>query len=164
LNDILKRIAPILLLIAGITACASSQPPATSDETQDGLTREQELERRGIHRLSPDTVPVQSQGGTVGEVPDATITAIKDDLAKKLGISHDAIEVVMANAVMWNDGSLGCGQPGQSYIQVVVPGYQLILEVEGRRYDYRATEQGYLLLCELPTLLQQSMDRQTISQ
>ena len=159
LNDLLKQIVPIPLLLAGISACASSPPPSMSDESQYKLTREQELERRGVYRQFPDTVPVQSQGEIVGEVPESTITAAKDHLAKKLGISHDAIEVVIAKAMMWNDGSLGCGQPGQAYPQAVVPGYQLILEVEGRRYDYRATERGYFLLCELPTLLPQSTDR-----
>ena len=56
----------------------------------------------------------------------------------------------------WSDGSLGCARPGQAYTQALVPGYQVVLEVEGRQYDYRATERGYYVLCELPTLPQPS--------
>ena len=56
----------------------------------------------------------------------------------------------------WSDGSLGCPRPGQVYTQALVPGYQVVLEVEGRQYDYRATERGYYVLCELPTLSQPS--------
>jgi hypothetical protein len=149
----LKRITSISLLLFGIAACADNKPPTTDDESQYELPQEQEVERRGGYRRIPVPVPAQSQGEIVGEAPEAAITATKDELARNLGISPDVIDVEMATAVTWNDGALGCAQPGQAYTQAIVRGYQLILEVEGRRYDYRVTEQGYFLLCELPMLL-----------
>ena len=159
----LRLIAPIALTVASLTACAGGGTPTQPSDGQDEPSREQELERRlevrqGAYRKLPEMVPEEPQSLIVGEVPDATITAIKDDLAEKLDTSHDAIEVVMAKAVTWNDGSLGCTRPGQAYTQSIVPGYQVILEVEGRQYDYRATERGYFFLCELPTLPQPSTD------
>ena len=82
----------------------------------------------------------------------------EQELATKLGVDAASIEVREAAAVVWNDGSLGCPRPGQVYTQAVEPGYRIILEYEGRQYDYRATERGYLFLCELPTLLQRPKD------
>jgi hypothetical protein len=109
------------------------------------------------------TVLACADAATSGNVPPATITAAKEDLAGKLDVAVDAIEIVMAMAVTWNDGALGCGQPGQAHIQALVPGYQIILEVEGKRYDYRATEQGYLLLCELPSTLPRAAESRALS-
>lgn len=151
----------LVVMVSGLVACAGTGGSAQKSDKQDELSREQELERRlevrqGAYKPLPEAVPEETQPLIVGEVPDATITAVKDDLAKKLDTSIDAIDVVMSRSVTWSDGSLGCARPGQVYTQALVPGYQVVLEVEGRRYDYRATEGGYFFLCELPTLSQPS--------
>ena len=57
-------------------------------------------------------------------------------------------EVVSAEAVTWNDGSLGCPEAGQAYTQALVDGYQVILEVDGERYDYRVGSGASVKLCE----------------
>ena len=151
----------LVVMAGGLAACAGPGANSQDGDEQDPLSREQEVERRlevrqGAYKPLPEAVPEEPQPLIVGEVPGVTITAIKDDLAKKLDIPHDAIEVVMSRSVTWNDGSLGCARPGQIYTQAVVPGYQVILMVEGLRYDYRAAESGYHFLCELPTLPQPS--------
>ena len=56
--------------------------------------------------------------------------------------------MVRAEAVVWNDGSLGCPQPGEFYIQILVNGYWVISQVEGVEYDYRANDSGFFTLCE----------------
>ena len=58
--------------------------------------------------------------------------------------------MVSAEPKTWNDGSLGCPQPGQLYTQALVPGYQVILDANGKQMDYRATESGDVKLCENP--------------
>jgi hypothetical protein len=95
-------------------------------------------------RLAPSTsVPV------VGEVPPAIVDAATSMLETKVGAEAAAsAAVVVAETVTWPDGSLGCPVPGQSYTQVPVPGYRLVFEVDGSRYDYRATDTGYIRLCE----------------
>ena len=69
-------------------------------------------------------------------IPDAVWAAILADLEHQTGGPSDP-EVVSAEAVTWNDGSLGCPEAGQAYTQALVEGYQVILEVDGERYDYR---------------------------
>jgi hypothetical protein len=56
--------------------------------------------------------------------------------------------IVVAEAVTWSDGSLGCPRPGQLYTQALVPGYRIVVEVDGTTYDYRAGRDGPVRLCE----------------
>jgi hypothetical protein len=70
------------------------------------------------------------------------------DLVERTGAAMEKISVIQAQAIVWNDGSLGCPQPGVMYTQALVNGYQVILEVGDQKYDYHAAETGYYLLCE----------------
>lgn len=154
-----KLLPTASILALTLTGCAGAVDPAGEVE----IDREKELQRRlevrqGAYEKLPQTVPETSPPPILGEVPDAMQLAIKADLAEKLGADAGAINVVTARAVTWNDGSLGCARPDQVYTQALVPGYQVILEYEGNKYDYRAAETGYFFLCELPTLPQPATD------
>ncbi len=97
----------------------------------------------------PELAPAITPGPPVtGEAPAALLDAILVDLAGRLGVSADAIEVVRDEAVVWNDGSLGCPEPGMMYTQALVDGYWVVLEYGDQSYDYRASEGGYFRLCE----------------
>ena len=56
--------------------------------------------------------------------------------------------MVRAEAVLWNNGSLGCPKPGEFYIQIMINGYWVVLKVEGVEYDYRVSDKGSFKLCE----------------
>lgn len=56
--------------------------------------------------------------------------------------------VVSAENVRFNDGSLGCPQPGVQYIQAQVDGMRVIVEAGGKRYDYRFGQGDVPRLCE----------------
>jgi hypothetical protein len=84
----------------------------------------------------------------VGEVPEKILGEIIADLAGVTVADRDAIKVVRAEAVVWNDGSLGCPKPGEFYIQILVNGYWVVLQVEGVEFDYRVNDSGYFTLCE----------------
>lgn len=83
----------------------------------------------------------------VGEVPAELLQAMIAELAGRTGAVPADVTVVQAEAVEWPDGSLGCPQPGQSYLQVITPGYKVLLELAGKRYDYRASERGFFFEC-----------------
>ena len=55
--------------------------------------------------------------------------------------------VVKAEPMTWNDGSLGCPAPGQVYTQALVEGFHVILEVDGREFDYRVGAGSDVRLC-----------------
>ena len=148
-----------LVSVAALAGCASQGEPADAEQSAAGFDREQEIERRlevrrELGKKQPAQVPDEPRAPVLGEVPDPILSAAREDLAAKLDVSVESIGVEEAAAVVWNDGSLGCPRPDQVYTQALQPGYRIVLEHGGRQYDYRATERGYLFLCELPMLPQ----------
>jgi len=78
---------------------------------------------------------------------DAIISQVKNDLAQKTGISLDKINVLEVEAVEWPDGSLGCGKPGTEYLQVVTPGFHILLEAGGQMFSYHTNTSSQIILC-----------------
>ncbi|MDT8450865.1 MAG: hypothetical protein RQ847_11915 [Wenzhouxiangellaceae bacterium] len=58
------------------------------------------------------------------------------DLAERLEIERDRIELAGAEFVTWSDGSLGCPEPGHMYTQALVPGYRIRLRVGKEIHAY----------------------------
>ncbi len=75
------------------------------------------------------------------------VQAVVDALASQLGVEPDAVTVASVQSVTWNDSSLGCPQPGMMYLQVLTPGYLVILEADGNTYEYHLSEQGNFVSC-----------------
>jgi hypothetical protein len=72
------------------------------------------------------------------------------DAASGAGVAQADVEVVAAEAVTWPDGALGCPQPDQMYTQALVPGYRVILEIEGDVLHFHASESGEFASCADP--------------
>ncbi|MCS7222278.1 MAG: hypothetical protein RML36_15530 [Anaerolineae bacterium] len=68
------------------------------------------------------------------------------DLAGRLAIAPDAVQVRAVEAVEWPDASLGCPQPGMMYAQVITPGYRIVLEAAGKTYEYHSSY-TYVVYC-----------------
>ena len=126
------RIAPLILLALTLAACGGVGTSGRDTDTAG----------------DPSPNGGASSGTSAPEgIPDAVWAAILADLERQTGGPSDP-EVVSADAVTWNDGSLGCPEAGQAYTQALVDGYQVILEVDGERYDYRVGSGASVRLCE----------------
>ena len=77
----------------------------------------------------------------------AMVDAAIADVADRLGLTAEAIEVVEARAVTWPDSSLGCPEPGMSYMQVLTPGYLVRLHAAGESHHYHSGPGGRPVLC-----------------
>jgi hypothetical protein len=66
------------------------------------------------------------------------IDAATSDLARQLDLAPEEIRLVTVEAVQWPDASLGCPEPGMSYVQMIVPGYRIVLMATGQEYEYHA--------------------------
>lgn len=131
---------PILLAIAialaGCTAQLGASPSGSPDPT------------RPI-RSAPELPTVPSSDDPVtGEVPEEIMAGILADAADRTGEEPETIEIIQAIAVTWNDGSLGCPEPGMSYTMALVDGYHVILAAGDEELDYRVMAQGGFRLCE----------------
>ncbi len=78
---------------------------------------------------------------------DSLVAQARTDLATRLGVAAGSIIVKSAEMVEWPDGSLGCPRPGLMYTQMVTPGVLIVLQVNGKDYEYHGTRVR-VSLCE----------------
>jgi hypothetical protein len=83
--------------------------------------------------------------------PNPLVMQAMKDLAKRLAIGLDKIEIVSFAAVVWPDGSMGCPQPGMIYPQVQQDGARMRLRVGDRIYEYHSGGVRPPFLCETPS-------------
>lgn len=62
----------------------------------------------------------------------------KDDLASRLNISGDNIEVLGIIPIKWPDTSLGVPVYGMKYARVITPGFMVTLSAENNIYEYHS--------------------------
>jgi hypothetical protein len=101
--------------------------------------------------LPTTSVPTPSVEPTVDIVPPGAqhvVALAWEDLAERLEVDREAIEVISVEAVEWADASLGCPQPGQMYAQVVTPGFRVVLEARGETYVYHTDREQTVVLCD----------------
>ena len=91
--------------------------------------------------------PPSASPGPTADVPPKRWAAIISDLTSR-GVPTDSVALVSARSVTWNDGSLGCPKPGQSYTQAQVTGMQVIVSVGAVSYDYRFGRSDNPQLCQ----------------
>jgi len=84
---------------------------------------------------------------STGEVPADLFEAVLNDLLLDSGNERSAVRVISAEAMVWNDGSLGCPQPNVMYTQALINGYRVIFELNGKQYDYHLGDSGEFVLC-----------------
>ncbi len=75
------------------------------------------------------------------------VTKAVEDLANRLQIPAEEIEVRSFEAVTWPDSSLGCPEEGMMYAQVLTEGSKVDLAVEDHIYSYHAAEGREPFLC-----------------
>lgn len=147
-----RLVATVLLTLALLlSACGRDAEPAAvtpgSDRTPSP-SRTGQLPEPVLP--SPEPSPEPSSLVT-GEVPTQLLDDVLDQASARTGVAVADIGVVRAEQVVWNDGSLGCPEPGRAYTQALVPGYWVVLDAGGTELDYRANDRGYVVLCEQPT-------------
>jgi len=70
--------------------------------------------------------------------------AAKRDLAQALRLDESKIAVKSVKEKDWPDASLGLGKSGKSYAQMIVSGYIIDLEANGRGYRYHTDESSHV--------------------
>ena len=99
------------------------------------------------HRRIAD---VSAEGIREDGVPVKIVEAVIGDLAKHLEIDRSMVVVLRAEPIVWSNGALGCPKPGESYIQMIIEGYRVILRHEEENYRYHCDAKGRFLLCHEP--------------
>jgi hypothetical protein len=81
----------------------------------------------------------------LGPRVEEAIALLVDD-----GVDPDTIEVVLAEPVVWSDGSIGCPEPGMMYTQALVDGYRIVLDVDGDEVAFHGQSAQPPFRCDGP--------------
>lgn len=65
---------------------------------------------------------------------EQAVILAKQVASKQLAIPVAQITLEQAEAVDWSDSSLGCPQPGMMYLQVITPGFKVLLKAGGETH------------------------------
>jgi hypothetical protein len=120
-------------------------------DRRNGLDEDTLMLRFWFWMLALALMTTQAQTPT----PPETLTRAIEALNAQLGTRYLSADF---SAITWtemqfSDSSLGCPQPGLMYLQVITPGYQFTLTVDGKSYDVRTNRQGTTaVVCGAPAL------------
>lgn len=139
----------LILVMAG---CGSSLNPKSSIDT---LTPTTEI----ISVTGTQSIQVSPPPGDATQMIPTLLTPsnprlqeliemAREDLAQRLSIPANQIHLVEFMEVEWSDSSLDCPQPGMSYLQVMTPGYRILLEANAQVHEYHSNKDAYIVYCE----------------
>ncbi|MEX1003793.1 MAG: hypothetical protein WD156_00315 [Acidimicrobiia bacterium] len=126
---------------------SSSTTPSASGESSTTSTSQAAISTAPTTTPTTTTDTGQDEGMTV---PPSLIQSVIADLATREGVEPGEVGLLSTGSVDWPDASLGCPVAGVSYMQVVTPGYQIILGIGEKTFDYRAIVNGSFRLCRNP--------------
>ncbi len=103
-------------------------------------------------------VPVTSdnnlQSGSLnGDLPiEPAALVVRKDLATRLVVDEKKIIILEVKDEVWNDGCFGIGQAGEMCTMALVPGFRILLAVDGKEYAYRTNKDGAVFRAEPGTV------------
>lgn len=133
----LRALLPLVAAAVATSACAgeSGAPPQGPVDTP-------------VQALPQAEAPA-APSVTAASVPPALLDQMRDDAAAQTGTSRAAVRVKSSEAVTWADSALGCGKASESALQVLTPGYRVVLEVQGRQFTYHSDRRGNFRVCPI---------------
>ena len=117
-------LALLIVFTLFLSGCANSLPDTPTQTPREGeapapieIPLEETPERGELRPTQPlpgglETVEMPTSVPMTGEVPEEIFSEIIADLVERSGVERVDIQVVRAEAVVWNDGALGCPAPG----------------------------------------------------
>jgi hypothetical protein len=75
------------------------------------------------------------------------VAAALRDAATRLNVDPEQVQVNRLERHEWLDGSVGCPQPGMYYVQVMTPGYLVLIVGAGKQLEYHTDTQALAMFC-----------------
>lgn len=113
--------------------------------------------------IDPENTHIEGQIHMDKAMSDADVAAAALAIAAEyLGVPEGELEIVSVQAVNWPDSSLGCPQPGRSYLQVITPGYRALVRHADREVPvHMSGRSGTGLVCESAKAIEEPADRRS---
>jgi hypothetical protein len=131
----------ILSLLMGLSLVLAACGTATATETQSPISTPAVGDAPEDADRVSDVVDIPDEAKEITDL-------VQQDLAEQLNISKDEIRVVSVTAVEWPDSSMGCPKPGMGYLDVITPGYRIVLTASGQTYTYHTGPDSFVLCDE----------------
>ncbi len=125
----------LLALSVSLAGCApptTPVPPATPEPPATPMPTDTPE--------SPDAP--SSDPGLTPEREEGIADAARAALAQELGVDPSAISVSEVTAQEWRDSCLGLADAGEFCLQVITPGFRVLLTVDGCEYEVRTNQDG----------------------
>lgn len=168
----LRRLALFLLTLSALTACGAAAPSAAlptggpAAATVAPQSTAQPVVATTLPAVTaapsaPTSAPAPTEetsmsptasGEAAGGSAAAMTELAKQDLVTRASVEASKITIISTQETEWNNSSLGCPKPDMAYMQVITPGYLIMLEADGKTYEYHADRQRTVILCEQPAL------------
>jgi hypothetical protein len=128
----MKKLFWMFVLLALLVAACTPQ----AEPTQQSV-----LPVDDAPQPQPTAVPTQAADAQ-SSVQRAAISA----LSKLTGLTADKITLVSTEAVTWTDSCLGVQRAGLMCSQVLVEGFTIILEADGKEYEFHTNQNGSVVV------------------
>jgi len=129
-----------------VLACAATVGLATS-----AFAADKPATPRGVAPPTriPDVVYAQPAGEHVdiASVPRTVRRAVAADAARRFAVSENEVVLVSAERLTWNDGAMGCPEPGRMYTQMLVPGFRVTAKTSAGQMIYHTDSRDAVVDC-----------------
>jgi hypothetical protein len=132
-----------LSLFLAFFALASAHPACAADEPQARTIAPPKRIPESVE------VPVAPAGEpvTTASMPREVRRAVVADAARRFKVPESAVVLTRAERLTWSDGSLGCPEPGQTYVQMLVPGFRVVAKTREGELTYNTDTRGNAKTC-----------------
>lgn len=143
----------VVLAACGAAASPTPSPEPTTRPTSTAVTQP---------TASPEPTSGRDLPTPVGSAPESVLAAVRAAVATAAGSGADEVTILETRAVEFSSTALGCPEPGMMYAQVITPGYIVIAEAGGERYEFHTNTTGdQVVQCE-PTTEESGEVEQTV--
>jgi hypothetical protein len=152
----IRYITLIGLLVLALVACNPQAQPTTivieTEETVEPTETKEPDATPTFTSPQPTPAPLEAPDSPLSTPPaNPAATAALGHLITEYGLSPQDVNILSIEEMQWSDGSLGCPQPGMVYIQVIIPGYRILMEANGEMYDVHTDQTGdSIVVCDFP--------------
>lgn len=133
-----SRLAIVLaLLVAGCGGTDSGQPSTSvTSVPRDATTSTDDGTDDTLEDVkTPDEVLIEQA---------------REDLAGRLGVDVETVDLVSFERGVWPDGSIGCPEEGKLYTQAVVIGTRIVISHDDESFAYHQAGDEEPFICEDP--------------
>lgn len=113
----------------------------------DDLEKEiaKRIGKEGVPPTPAPNPPVESTPPVTSQ--DRMQIQVIAQVANTKNVKPTDVKVISAKEMQWPDSSLGCPEQGNSYAQVITPGYQFDVSANGSTYSYHTDQDKTVVEC-----------------